>query len=166
MFNARNLVFVLYSAVACGYASPVWAQDIAVDRGTVLATFAAFECSVLAELSDYPDEAQRFLEIGYRTGLEVDTALEEGLVTREQLHVPPPALNLLVYRGPNADFVLGRYYQLAHARIYDEIARSGLLPGTKARRQEAARTLYLGRNCPGILLHHTITATTPESTEP
>lgn len=147
-------VFVFISAVSVWFENPLTAQAPDPDADTVLGTHSAFECAAIAEIAGYADEEKRLREIGFRKGHEVLKALLEERVDRGQLHVPAPSVVLLVYEGPNADFVLGRVYQHALSRVYFEIHRAAGFSDDKSRLQREAQTVYLGRNCPGILLHH------------
>jgi len=118
----------------------------------VLAVYTAFECSALARIAEFPDEGMQFRDIGYYAGLEVYAALEEGRVTRQELTVPIPAMNLLTIEGPTADFVLGVHYEFAFSMLMMEVMSSIGIESSRAARRLEAHKRYREKGCPEILL--------------
>lgn len=163
MADLKGFVLLLVCAVAGGYAPALRAQAPTVDKQTVLTVYTAFECSALAKIAEYRDEAPRFRDIGYYAGLAVHAALEEGRVTREELTVPIPAMNLLTIEGPSTDFILGVHYQFAFSMLMREIIFAIRLKGTRKDRIAEAHARYTDKGCPGLLLDH---ATIPTLSEP
>lgn len=163
MVDFRGLILLLACAAAGGYAPALWAEEPAVDKQTVLTVYTAFECSALAKIAEYRDEAPRFRDIGYYAGLAVHAALEEGQVTREELTVPIPAMNLLTIEGPSTDFILGVHYEFAFSMLMREIIFAIGVKGTRKDRIAEAHARYTDKGCPGLLLDH---GTIPTTSEP
>ena len=104
--------------------------------------FAAFECAVLAEMSEDENRQSSYLNLAMEAGYSFFASLEAGA---PDLDIPQgiPAGVLWNMSGPNPDFAMGRIYEAAAENVLDDL---GFFPD-----DDAGRTLVnveiSKRNC-------------------
>jgi hypothetical protein len=128
------------TALACG---PAHAQEAQLGR----LSWAAFYCATLAGQANEQSEQERLFILGYQSGLSFINALQEGRVTEEQTDATVPLIVMLSLSGPTPDFMLGRVYEAAAEKAYDDV--SGELDqilGPEMRRS-VAMGLFESNNC-------------------
>lgn len=108
--------------------------------------WSAFECTALASLAEkYEAEQNRLFTLGYDTGIAFLQAWKEGKINKENLSNQVPVYFLLLARGTNNDFILGRVYQFIVNKVYDDmgkIAKSDL-----DLKKTLASDKFLENNC-------------------
>jgi len=86
-------------------------------------TWSAFECVALASFAKkYEAEEKRLFKLGYDSGTAFLQALREGKIKKEDLSSHAPLYFLLLARGPNNDFILGRAYEFVVSLVSDDLS--------------------------------------------
>ena len=85
--------------------------------------WSAFECGTYAEMSDDEKEQTRLFELGVKAGRDFLGARESHQITDDDVRNEVPFFMLLVLQGPSTDFIIGRVFQFAYTRTFDDIAK-------------------------------------------
>lgn len=125
--------------------SPASAQEAHLGR----LSWSAFHCSSLASQSAQADEQQRLFQVGYESGLRYIEAVRAGRVTEEQVRSETPIGFSLGLGGPSPDFMLGRIYETAADKAYDDVTEQISTPNAfdAEIRQVVAGNLFQQSNC-------------------
>jgi hypothetical protein len=75
--------------------------------------WAAFQCSIFAELSGNKNEQERLLMVGLKSGRDFLEALKAGQISRDSLNTEVPVGVTLLLAGPSPDFIIGRIFENA-----------------------------------------------------
>jgi len=118
--------------------------------------WAAFECSIFAELSANPVRQGALFERGYSEGQAFFAAAEAGDITEEEWRTHVPIAVPLLSSGPSIDFVLGRIFETVAGEAFDDVVTKDanglpLQPEEWVQDPELrvirAQNLYRDRNC-------------------
>lgn len=111
-------------------------------------TWAALACSSHAMLSE-PDnsEAQRLIDYGLEQGEVFLNALNDGKIQKGDINTIIPISMLLVLRGPNHDFILGRIYETVSRSAQDGIYYTDEKYNPPEIQKAIAKRRYSDGNC-------------------
>jgi hypothetical protein len=118
--------------------------------------WAAFECSIFAELSGDATAQEELFERGLAEGRAFFSAAEAGDITEEEWHSDVPVGVSMLAAGPSIDFVIGRVFETVAGDAFDKVVTedtNGLpLPPEEWRndpmlRMIRAEALYRTSNC-------------------
>jgi hypothetical protein len=122
--------------------------------------WSAFVCGTYAEMSGDEKEQTRLFELGVKAGRDFLGARESHQITDDDLRNEVPFFMLLVLQGPSTDFIIGRVFQFAYTRTFDEIAKHDAmgLPiekmsdwvTDKETQKTIAHSKFLRTNCASI----------------
>jgi hypothetical protein len=107
-----------------------------VSGDTAVLSWAAFECSMFAEMSGQPQqEHERLFKLGYDEGKRFLEAARAGAISESEIRAKAPIGFTMNASGPTVDFALGRIYSVisedAYASIVKEDASGIPLPPDK-----------------------------------
>lgn len=130
----------IMTALACG---PANAQEAQLGH----LSWAAFYCATLAGQANEQSEQERLFILGYQSGLSFVDALQEGRVTEEQIDATVPLVVMLSLSGPTPDFMLGRLYEAAAEKAYDDVSGEFERVISPEIRRSVAMGLFSSNNC-------------------
>lgn len=83
--------------------------------------WSAFECSIYASKIDKMKEAENLFNLGYKNGLDFIDALKLNKIEEKDLSEEVPVVIKFLLSGPNADFILGRIYEVSVDNVYKNV---------------------------------------------
>lgn len=118
--------------------------------------YSAWRCSTYAEIKGDMAEQNRLFKLGYEKGRQFMDAALGGTITDEERRNFVPIIVGMLMAGPTPEFVLGRIFESAASRAYDDIATKDangmpLAPADYVRDERLtasiASTKYMQANC-------------------
>lgn len=107
-------------------------------------TWSALQCAAIAEIAEIPEERDRLFLSGIEAGQKFLDAFMGMSVGERELPPGFPLEFLAVLRGPNADFILGRIWEVAQESAKKEILSRS--PDTTLTSMNAYRA-FVEKNC-------------------
>jgi hypothetical protein len=128
--------------------SPMVMADASKKYATMGRTvWSAFECAVLAGQLDDAAAAERLFTYGYDSGKKFLEAIMAGKIMKEDISGTVPVVVMLLIRGPNNDFILGRIYSAAEKDVLEDVYKTGDKYNNDEIQQMHAENKYRKQNC-------------------
>lgn len=144
---SRKKILLFSLVLALGSAAPVSAQSSSEYAAMGMATWSAFECSVLAEKSNNATEQERLFKYGYGQGLKFIDAIQSKKIKRDDLSKSVPMIMLLLLQGPTPDFMLGRIFEGALDSALDDVYKTGENFNSDEMQKSIAKDKFWKQNC-------------------
>jgi hypothetical protein len=108
--------------------------------------WAAFECSMFAELADEKAEQERLYRVGLNAGRVFVEAMKAGQISKQAVNESVPISVLQRLEGPDNESIIGKIHAAATGFARDEIVKRKPRMWGVSQKQEA-RSTYTDKNC-------------------